>query len=211
MAYKLICFDMDGVIFECTNFWMELHKKYNTYKEGLELTKKYLKSDYAKLVGEVVKKLWKGKPESAFLALINSVNYTKGARELFNWLNSKNFKTAIISTGDKKLAERAKKELGINYIYTNKLIFKKGIIGGEFKWSIASDRKSVTLKELCKILLVDLKDCVVVGHDHADIKMARIAGFTIGFCPEDKEFKKYCNVIINKKDLKELIPILERL
>ena len=40
--------------------------------------------------------------------------------------------------------------------------------------------------------------------------MAKTAGFTIGFNPEDEELKKYCNVIINKKDLKELIPIIKK-
>ncbi len=29
-SYKLICFDLDGVIFKDINFWMELHKKFGT-------------------------------------------------------------------------------------------------------------------------------------------------------------------------------------
>ena len=30
----LICFDMDGVIFEHRNFWLELHKVFGTLEEG---------------------------------------------------------------------------------------------------------------------------------------------------------------------------------
>ena len=52
---KLIVFDMDGVIFEHYNFWLELHKSYDTHEEGLKLTNKYLKTDYQKLVGEVIR------------------------------------------------------------------------------------------------------------------------------------------------------------
>ena len=37
MSYKLICFDMDGVIFKDINFWMELHNKFGTLDEGIEL------------------------------------------------------------------------------------------------------------------------------------------------------------------------------
>lgn len=54
MSFKLICFDMDGVIFEGVNFWLELHKKFGTFEEGKILTEKYLYSDYNKLVEEVV-------------------------------------------------------------------------------------------------------------------------------------------------------------
>ncbi|MBU0472467.1 MAG: hypothetical protein KKF65_07600 [Nanoarchaeota archaeon] len=61
MTFKLICFDMDGVIFEFTNFWMELHKVFDTYEEGKKLSDLYLDSDYEKLVSEVVGELWKGK------------------------------------------------------------------------------------------------------------------------------------------------------
>jgi phosphoserine phosphatase len=44
MKYKLVCFDMDGVIFDI-NIWMELHKVWGTLEEGKVLTKKYLKTD----------------------------------------------------------------------------------------------------------------------------------------------------------------------
>jgi phosphoserine phosphatase len=66
MKYKLIVFDMDGVIFDHRNFWMELHEKLGTYEEGLELTRKYVKTNYAKLVEEVVNRLWKGKKADGY-------------------------------------------------------------------------------------------------------------------------------------------------
>ena len=132
---KLIIFDMDGVIFERINFWMQLHKVYGTYEEGKELTKKYVKTDYAKLVEEVVGRLWKGKPEKLFLDLVKSVNYTKGSKETFKELKKRGYIAVIISSGPKQLAERAKKEIGVDYIYTNELIFDNGkvtlIVGAE--------------------------------------------------------------------------------
>jgi len=35
MTYKLVCFDMGGVIFKDINFWMELHKKFRTLEQIL--------------------------------------------------------------------------------------------------------------------------------------------------------------------------------
>ena len=57
MKYKLICFDMDGVIFKDINFWLELHKAFGTFGLGKWLTKRYLHADYGRLVEEVVVKL----------------------------------------------------------------------------------------------------------------------------------------------------------
>jgi len=208
---KLICFDMDGVIFEHKNLWLELHKRYGTLEEGLELTEKYVKTNYAKLVEEVVGRLWKGKSEEVFLDLINSVQYIEGASELFHFLKQEGYKIAIISSGPKRLAQRAQKDHKIDYIYTNELVFKDGVATGEFIWPIGNDSKAVVLRKLCEDHNIDFKDCIVVGHDHNDIKMARTAGFTIGFEPDDKEFIKYCNTIVDKKDLKEIIEIIKKI
>ncbi|MBI5871948.1 hypothetical protein HZB88_02585 [archaeon] len=76
MAYKLICFDMDGVIFKDINFWMELHKKFGTLEQGIELTKKYLYTDYDMLVEGVVVKLWKGKDAKSYYDLVDSIEYS---------------------------------------------------------------------------------------------------------------------------------------
>ena len=75
MAYKLIAFDMDGVIFKDINFWIELHKKFGTLDQGTELTKKYLHMDYDRLVEEVVVKLWKGKDTRPYYDLVKSIEY----------------------------------------------------------------------------------------------------------------------------------------
>ena len=204
----LICFDMDGVIFKHNNFWIELHKIYETHEKGLELTKKYLKTDYPKLVEEVVNKLWKNKPESKFLELTNSLEYVEGAKELFTWLKDQGYKTAIISSGPRRLAERAKKDLNIDYIYTNELIFKDQKATGEFKWPIGADKKDEIFKKLCQENKLNPKDCIVVGHDHADLKMARLAGISIGFCPEEQE---HWNFVINKRNLNEIIQIIKKI
>ncbi len=116
---KLIIFDMDGVIFEHLNFWLELHKAYGTYEEGAELTEKYVKTNYQKLVDEVVGRLWKGKPAKTYFELVKKIKYSLDVKETLSRLKELDYKTAIISSGPKELAERAKKELGIDYIYTN--------------------------------------------------------------------------------------------
>lgn len=108
MKYKAIVFDMDGVIFQHNNFWIELHKAFNTLEEGMKLTKKYIKTDYLKLVKEVIGRLWKGKPSKIYLDLINSQEYNPHAHEAIDELKKRGYKIIIISSGSYDLALRAK-------------------------------------------------------------------------------------------------------
>lgn len=209
MKYKLIVFDMDGVIFEHRNFWMELHKKLGTYDEGLELTKKYVRTDYSKLVDEVVGRLWKGKKADGYSELVKAVKYSNGAHETFAELKRRGYLTAIISSGPKGLALRAQKELGIDYIYTNELVIEDNVITGEFKWPIAHDRKAVAFKNFAEEHHLHLSEMIVVGDSVSDIKMMRLAGLGIAFCPESEELKKVASVVIDKPDLLEILPYIE--
>ena len=204
---KLIVFDMDGVIFEHFNFWLELHKAYDTYEEGLELTKKYLKTNYRKLVDEVIGRLWKGKPSKVYFELVKSVKYVQGAKETLTELKKKCYKIGIISSGPSDLAERAKKECGLDYYFTNKLLIKNNKVVGskDIKyWPIRHGSKKYPLKEICKLNNSNVNDSIVVVHEDNDIEMAKEAGFVIGFNPCE-ELKPYCNIIIQNKDLREIL------
>lgn len=209
---KLIVFDMDGVLFRHANFWLELHKKFGTYEEGKALTEKYLYTDYPKLVDEVVGRLWKGRDAKPFFELIDELEYTEGAKECISELKEKGFKTAVISSGEKHLALRAQKELGIDYIFTNELVIKNKKITGDFIWPIGSDSKDVLLKQLCDKLDISPKDTVVVGHDESDLKMAKVVadagGFVIGFMPEE-DFMNLADEVIETEDLWQIVDIVE--
>ncbi len=202
---KLIAFDMDGVIFKHSNFWMELHKEFGTYEKGKKLTDKLKKNNYEKLVKEVVHKLWKGKSSNFYFKLIEEAEYMLGVKETFSKLKKRKIKTAIISSGPKELALRAKNDLGIDFIFTNELIIKNNKIV-DFKWPIADgeNEKVKVLKNLCKKLKINLKDVAYVGDHYNDIGAFKIVGLSIAFnC--DEEIRKYAKIVIDGKDLREIL------
>ncbi len=209
---KLIVFDMDGVIFKSTNFWLELHRKFGTYEEGKVLTEKYLYTDYPKLVDEVVGRLWKGRDARPFFELIDELEYTEGVKECISELKERGFKTAIISSGEKHLALRAQKELGIDYIFTNELVIKNKKITGDFIWPVGADSKHVILRQLCEKLGITEKDVIFVGHDESDLKIAKVVsdagGLVIGFMPEEN-FMNLADEIIEIDDLWKIVNIIE--
>ncbi len=201
---KLVVFEMDGVLFRHTDFWLELHKKLGTYEQSKKLTEKYLYDDYRKLMGEVIEKLWKGRDAKLFFELIAELEYVTGAKECISALKEKGIKTAIISSGEKHLALRAQKELGIDYVFSNELIVRNRKITGSFVWPIGADEKSVFVKRLREQLDISKEEVVVVGKDQSDLKMAEAAGQVIGFMPDEK-FRNACDAVIDKEDLWQIV------
>ena len=140
---------MDGVIFQGKNFWRKVHQAFNTLKKGIALEKKYLHTNYEKLVDEVVNKLWKGKPISLIEKEVKKIKYVKGVKETIKELKKIGYKIAIITSSEKHLAQRAKEELGLDYIYYNELVIKNGKLTGEFKPQVKRASKQLVLKKLC--------------------------------------------------------------
>ncbi len=127
-------------------------------------------------------------------------------------LKELNYKIAIISSGPKHLAERAKKELKIDYAYSNNLLIKKGKIAGSKNikhWPIRYGNKGEILRELCRKHNIDLKDAIVICNGNNDIKMARSAGLAIALNPTEEEITKYCNVTIKDGTLKDVLKFVE--
>ena len=212
MKYKLIVFDMDGVIFEHDNFWFLLHKAYKTFKEGKELTKKYLQTDYARLVEEVVNRLWKGKPAEPYYDLIKKAKYNKGVKETFKEVTNLGLKTAIISSGPLDLAERAKNDLKIDYLLTNKLVIEDEKVAGRFEWPIAEghDKKVKALKKICKKAKIKMKECIAVLDDKNDVELAKKVGYSIAFNSSSPELDKVADKVIIEKDLTKVLKDIKK-
>lgn len=207
MKYKLICFDMDGVIFKDINFWIELHRKFGTLEKGLELTKKYLHSDYDKLVEEVVVKLWKGKDAKPYFNLVNSIEYLPGVKETLTTLKKKGYLTAIISASSIEVARRVQKDYGIDHIFANELVIKNNKISGEFIWPIGvgNHHKAKIIKHLCSDLGIALKEVVYIGDSDTDLEAFEIVGLSIAFNSASEKLKEAADHIAKGNDLREIL------
>ncbi len=210
--YKLICFDMDGVIFKDISFWMELHKKFGTLEQGKILTKKYLHTNYNKLVEEVVVKLWKGKDAKPYYDLVNSLEYLPGVKKTFDYVKKKGLITAIVSASSIDVARRVQKDFGIDHIFANELIIKDGKVSGEFVWPIGSgkEEKSKIIKDLCNDLGISTKECIYIGDDDIDVKAFKEVGLSIAFNSKSDELKKVATHIINSNNLSDIINYLPK-
>jgi phosphoserine phosphatase len=207
---KLICFDMDGVIFEHKNFWMQLHKVFDTYEEGLELTNKYLRTDYKKLVEEVVGRLWKGKDATPYYNLIQSINYLPGVQDVFKEVKRHDWMTAIISSASIDLARRAQHDLGIDFVYANELVIVDNVTTGEMIDPIGAgqEKKAQIVRHLSEDLGISLKDIIFVGDGDIDIAACKIVGTSIAFNSHSNALKEIATHTVDDNDLRRILPIL---
>lgn len=210
MDIKLVCFDMDGVIFRQPNFWLELHKKLGTYEEGKELTDKYLKTDYDKLVHEVVGRLWKGKSAHGYYELITAAEYFPGVKETMAELRKAGIDTAIITSGPKDLALRAKDELEVGHVFANELVIKDETISGEFIASLGFGgiEKVEVIKNLTSELLLLPSQVAYVGDNDNDILISDKVGMSIAFCANSEQLRKMVTHVVDDPDLKKILPLI---
>jgi len=202
---------MDGVLFKPLNFWMQLHKALGTEKEGNELTKKYLHSNYDKLVQEVVHKLWKGKDATPYFKLIKNLEYLQGIAILFNHIKQKSLITAIISAGSIDAARRVQKDFGIDHIFANELVIKNNKITGEFVWPIGAgnDKKAQIIQDLANNLNIKLSEVIYIGDDDIDIEAFKQVGLSIAFNSKSEGLKKVASIVVDSDNLKDIIPLLK--
>ncbi len=211
MSYKLICFDMDGVLFKDINFWIELHKKFGTLKEGINLTEKYLHTNYDKLVEEVVAKLWKGKDAKPYFYLVNSIEYLPGVSKVFDYINEQDLITAIISASSSDVAKRVQHDYGVEHIFANELVVRNEKVAGEFIWPIGAGKhkKAEIIRHLCSDLGISTKDVIYVGDSDTDIEAFQEVGLSIAFNSQSNELKKLATFVVDSNDLSKILPLLK--
>jgi len=232
--YKMIFFDMDGVLFEkpwhesksrkvAISTWDLLFKKLGQYDIHEALKKNFENGLYGDDVDSYVK--WKEATcktlkiipldEKTFQEVIDSRILSRGAKELFQILKKSKIKTAIITGSFYRLAQRAKKELDeVNHVRAhcrlffddNSLLKRWELNKTDYKHKIEI-MEEIALKEgiIDKNGHPDLNQCVYVGDDVNDLEAFGAVGLAIAFNSHKNIVKKAADIIIIGGDLTEIL------
>jgi len=141
------------------------------------------------------------------LSIGENLEIMPGAKVLCNALRNAGWKMIAVSGGFTIITDRLKKELLLDKIYSNELVFKDGKLD-EVIISVTSD-KSKAVNEIIREWGIRKEDIVVVVDGANDLKLFEIAGFTVGFCPVDV-VKARADAIIEIRDLTLLLNLLEK-
>ena len=202
----LAIFDTEGVLID-GEFLPELAKVVGKEEEIWEITRKGISGEieWEKGLIERINEL-KGVSYDDCKRVSDDMPIMEGAKETFDELRKLGFKTLTVSGGPDILIDRIKEELQIDYAFSNKLIFGEGKLQG-VDVIVGSD-KTIPIKDTIKMMKKQKEDIVITVDGANDIKLFDLAGLRISFNGTELINEK-SDSIVNKKDLREIIPIIK--
>ena len=128
-----------------------------------------------------------------------------GAKEACRALKDAGWKIMAISGGFTIITDRLKKDLGIDFVYSNELVFKDGKLDDVIVNVDADKAKSAMIKIN---EWGEKKENIMAVVDGAnDVKLFDIAGFGIAFRAQDL-VKDLATVTLDEKDLSKIIGLI---
>jgi phosphoserine phosphatase len=203
----LAIFDVEGVLFDA-EYLPILAEKLNKEDEIWEITKKGIQGviNWEEGLQTRVDAL-KGLDYETCQKIADDLPIMTGAKEACRILKAAGWKIMAVSGGFTIMTDRLQKELDLDYVFSNELLFKDGKLDG-VTINVDSDKaKSAKIK-------IDewgeKKEQIVVVVDGAnDIKLFDICGLGIAFRAQDK-VKDLANVILDEKDLSKILDIINK-
>jgi phosphoserine phosphatase len=212
-ALSLVFFDMDGVLLDTVSSWKYIHEHFGTTNERSIMP--YLRGDidYLEFIRRDVS-LWmkdgQHVKKATIQRILNTIPFVDGAKECIRFLNTHHIHTAIVSAGLDILADRVAHDLGIEYSFANSVkVGSDGRLTGEGVLHVELMSKDLVVKDLAKRLHIPLESCAAVGNSCFDIPMLEVCGLGIAFNPEDKCIMQSADVVVEGKDLCDVIPVFE--
>jgi len=206
MKYRLIIFDIDGTITKHVSSWRYIHEKLGLWDElAYRYQEKFLagKISYRKFC-ELDAAHWEGLPEKRIREIFEKAPYTMNARKYIGKLKKLGFKLAALSTGLQYIADRIRRELKFDYVLSNRLISRKGVLTGKVKINITHGAKGEILRKILKRFNVKPQEVICVGDSSGDIPLAKHSGYSIAFNSSDRAFSRLVNYNCKTKDFKEV-------
>lgn len=205
----LIIFDVEGVLLNA-EYLPILAQVFGPSKEKeiWDITKQGIRGDidWEQGLRKRVNALKGIKFDDAKL-IAENLEIMPGAKDLCLALKDAGWKMIAVSGGFTIITDRLKKELGLDLIFSNVLIFKNGLLD-DLDLKVTSD-KSVVVRPIIKQWGFKKEEIVVVVDGANDIKLFDIAGYTVGFCPVEL-VKNKADDVVELRNLSLLKNLLEK-
>ncbi len=203
----LIIFDVEGVLYD-EEYLPILAEKLNKQNEIWEITKQGIqgKINWEEGLRTRVAAL-KGLDEKICQEVSDSLPIMTGAKEACRVLKAAGWKLMAVSGGFTLMMERLQQELGLDYIYSNELIFKDGKLDG-VSIRVTSD-KSLSAKIKIAEWGEKKEDIVCVVDGANDVKLFDICGLGIAYRAQDI-VKDLATTTLEEKDLSKILDIINK-
>jgi len=199
----LIIFDIEAVLVD-GEFLPELAKSVGKEKEVMEITLKGIRGEikWEEGLKERIGILRGIRYEDA-LEVARGMQLMKNAEEAVGNLKDLGFVLIGVTGGFSILANRVKRQLKLDYVFSNEMIFDDGKLTG-IKLNVNSN-KAIALEELIKKLGIGKEETIAVVDGANDLKLFNLAKLKIAFNAQEI-VKSRADVVVDEKDLMKLIP-----
>jgi len=201
----LAIFDVEGVIYDA-EYLPLLAEKVNKENKIWEITKKGLegKIDWVEGLKQRVE-LLRGINYDTCIQVANSLPIMTGAREACRALKDAGWKLMAVSGGFTIITDRLKEELGLDFIYSNELVFKDGKLD-DVVVNVDADKAKAAMIKVNE--WNEKKENIITVVDGAnDVKLFDITGFGIAFRAQDL-VKDLATVTLDEKDLSKIVGLI---
>ena len=201
----LAIFDVEGVLYDA-EYLPILAEKVNKEKEIWEITKQGIqgKIDWEKGLKQRVD-LLNGIDYDTCIQVANSLPIMAGAKEACSTLKAAGWKIMAVSGGFTIITDRLKKELDIDFVYSNELVFNNGNLDGVIV-NVDADKAKAAMIKIRE--WDEKKENITVVVDGAnDVKLFNIAGFGIAFRAQDL-VRDLATVTLDEKDLSKIVGLI---
>ena len=201
----LVIFDVEGVLYD-EEYLPILAEKVNRDAEIWEITKQGIqgKIDWEEGLRARINIL-RGMDEKTCRQVADRLPIMTGAKKACSALKAAGWKIMAVSGGFTLMMDRLKDELGLDYVYSNELVFKDGKLD-DVIINVDSDKS-----KSAKIKIAEWGEhrqdivCVVDGAN--DVKLFDICGLGIAYRAQDL-VKDLATVTLDTKDLSKIIDII---
>ncbi len=201
----LAIFDVEGVIYDA-EYLPLLAEKVNKENKIWEITKKGLegKIDWVEGLKQRVE-LLRGMNYDTCIQVADSLPIMIGAREACRTLKDAGWKLMAVSGGFTIITDRLKKELCLDFVYSNELVFKDGKLDDVIV-NVDSDKAKSAIIKIRE--WDEKKENITTVVDGAnDVKLFDISGFGIAFRAQDL-VKDLATVTLDEKDLSKIVGLI---
>ena len=201
----LAIFDVEGVLYDA-EFLPILAEKINMEQEIWDITKKGLQGliNWEDGLRKRVE-LLKGISYDTCVQVAESLPIMTGAKEACGALKQAGWKVMAVSGGFTIMTDRLSKELNLDHVFSNELIFNNGKLDG-VKINVDSDKaKSAKIK--INEWNEKKAETVVIVDGANDVKLFDICGLGIAYRAQDI-VKDLATISLEEKDLSKILHII---
>lgn len=217
--YKAVFFDLDGVLLEKhhryreknigVSTWHVLFDRIGALDEHDKLRDRFLQGEfpsYMEWSDQALKTLQaNGLNKTIFDNIVSTKPYMPGAVETLQELKNRGLRVAVISGGILNIAYGLRKYVDEMVVHTELLFGEDGALS---EWNlIPCDFKEKVdyFHKIAKSFGVKPEECVYVGDDTNDLHLFPEVGLSIAFNSDKEEVRERADVVIDRKDLREVL------